>query len=132
MAFAQLFPVLHEARDDVQTRIGECSMWILSHSVAYSSLYILRNVFNLQEREQRLPSQTTAESELAGVQDGDEVLPSSPPPPPPPSRSRVSTGPAAAAARGGTAPGEAALREQRERRKARCKERAIDNALEQV
>eukprot|EP00903_Cladosiphon_okamuranus_P008368 g8046.t1 len=56
---------------------------------------------------------------------------SPPPPPPPPSRSHVTTGPPPGA-RGDPAPGEAALREQRERREARCKERAIDNALEQL
>lgn len=101
--------------------------------VCLSSADIRRNFSNLQERDQGLSRPTAAENESTGIQDDHQSKTSStpPPPPPPPSRSRVVTGPAAAA-RGAAAPGEAALREQREKREARYKERAIDNALEQV
>ncbi|CAM9430000.1 unnamed protein product, partial [Ectocarpus sp. 8 AP-2014] len=92
---------------------------------------------NASEQQQRSPK-TATDSEPARVQNdcGREAPPPPPPPPssPPHSRSSGTKGAAAAAAVPGyaTSPGDAALREQRAKREARCRERAIDTALEQL
>ncbi|CAM9541704.1 unnamed protein product [Ectocarpus fasciculatus] len=83
---------------------------------------------------------TATDGEPAGSQnDCEREAPPPPPPPPPPSsphsRSSGTKGAAAAAAAvagHAATPGDAALREQRAKREARCRERAIDTALEQL
>ncbi|CAM9348328.1 unnamed protein product [Ectocarpus sp. 12 AP-2014] len=89
---------------------------------------------NASGQQQRSPK-TVTDSEPARVQNdcGREARP--PPPPPPHSKSSGTKGAEAAAAAVpgyATTPGDAALREQRAKREARCRERAIDTALEQL